>query len=98
MAAWYEEAVFYHMYPIGMAGAPKENRQTEIAHRFPQLEEWLPHVKDLGCSAVYIGPLFESSTHGYDTKDYRTVDKRLGDNEDFHNFVKKPMSQESGLW
>lgn len=89
MAAWYEEAVFYHMYPIGMTGAPGENRQTEVKHRFPELEKWLPHVKELGCSAVYIGPLFESSTHGYDTKDYRTVDKRLGDNQDFVNFVKK---------
>lgn len=25
--AWYEEAVFYHMYPIGMTGAPRENRE-----------------------------------------------------------------------
>ena len=89
MAAWYEEAIFYHMYPIGMAGAPKENRQTEVTHRFPELEKWIPHIKELGCNAIYIGPLFESSTHGYDTKDYRFVDKRLGDNQDCKNFVAK---------
>lgn len=87
--AWFEEAIFYHMYPIGMMGVPKENRQTEVTHKFPELELWLPHIKELGCNAIYIGPLFESSTHGYDTRDYRTVDRRLGDNEDFKQFVKK---------
>ena len=34
MATWYEEAVFYHIYPIGLTGAPRENRQTEVTHRF----------------------------------------------------------------
>ena len=45
-------------------------------------------MKDLGCTALYIGPLFESSSHGYDTRDYRLTDRRLGDNEDFIHFVK----------
>ena len=43
--------------------------------------------KELNCTAVYIGPLFESSTHGYDTMDYKKVDRRLGDNDDFRQFV-----------
>ncbi|MDO4649451.1 MAG: alpha-amylase family glycosyl hydrolase [Eubacteriales bacterium] len=89
MSKWFEEAVFYHMYPIGMTGAPRRNEQTEITHRFEELEEWLPHVESLGCTAIYIGPLFESTSHGYDTKDYRMVDRRLGDNEDFRRFVQK---------
>lgn len=88
MGRWYEEAVFYHMYPIGMTGAPRRNEQTEVTHRFPEIEKWLPHVRDLGCTAIYIGPLFESTSHGYDTRDYKTVDRRLGDNEDFKHFVK----------
>ena len=83
MGKWFEEAVFYHMYPIGMTGAPARNEQEETVHRFEELKEWLPHVASLGCTAVYIGPLFESTTHGYDTKDYKKVDRRLGDNEDF---------------
>ena len=82
MAAWYENAEFYHMYPLGMTGAPRENREEEVVHRFEQLIKWLDHVADLGCTAVYIGPLFESTTHGYDTRDYKLVDRRLGDNED----------------
>ena len=84
---WFEKAVFYHMYPIGMTGAPRRNEGTEVVHRFEDLMKWLPHIKDLGCTAIYIGPLFESTSHGYDTRDYRTVDRRLGDNEDFRKFV-----------
>lgn len=88
MSKWYESAVFYHMYPLGMLGAPKYNHQQEVSHRLPELLPWVDHVKELGVTAIYIGPLFESSSHGYDTRDYRTVDRRLGDNEDFKQFVK----------
>ena len=77
MTPWYEEAVFYHMYPIGMTGAPRENREEGVVHRFEELEKWLPHIRELGCTAIYIGPLFESTTHGYDTRDYKRVDRRL---------------------
>lgn len=87
MGKWYEEAVFYHMYPLGMTGAPKENDQGEVVHRFQELNKWVPYMKKLGCSAVYIGPLFESTSHGYDTIDYKLVDRRLGDNDDFKEFV-----------
>lgn len=89
MGKWYENAVFYHMYPIGMTGAPRRNESEETVHRFQDLMKWLPHIKDLGCTAIYIGPLFESTSHGYDTKDYRMVDRRLGDNQDFKGFVEK---------
>lgn len=89
MGRWFEEAVFYHMYPIGMTGAPRRNEQTEVTHRFPELLKWLPHIASLGCTAIYIGPLFESTSHGYDTRDYKLVDRRLGDNEDFKKFVKE---------
>lgn len=89
MGRWFEEAVFYHMYPIGMTGAPRRNEQTEVTHRFDQLLKWLPHVQDIGCTAIYIGPLFESTSHGYDTRDYKLVDRRLGDNEDFKRFVQR---------
>lgn len=89
MVTWYEKAVFYHMYPLGMTGAPLENNpDTPVVHRFEELDKWVPHMKDLGCTALYIGPLFESSSHGYDTRDYRLTDRRLGDNEDFIHFVK----------
>lgn len=89
MGKWYEEAVFYHMYPIGMSGAPRQNTEAGVTHRFQELNEWLGHIAGVGGNAVYIGPLFESTSHGYDTKDYKLVDRRLGDNQDFKEFVAK---------
>lgn len=88
MTAWYDSAVFYHIYPLGLCAAPKENDYKGGGSGFEQLTLWVEHMKALGCSAVYIGPLFESSTHGYDTTDYKKVDGRLGSNEDFKNWVK----------
>ncbi len=84
---WYNEAVFYHIYPLGLTGAPKQNPYGEIAHRLNTLLPWIEHLKNLGITALYIGPLFESVGHGYETTDYKKVDSRLGDNEDLKNFV-----------
>jgi glycosidase len=42
---------------------------------------WLDHLVNLGVNALYLGPVFESATHGYDTADYFRVDRRLGSNE-----------------
>lgn len=95
MSTWYEQAIFYHMYPLGMTGAPKTNIQTEVTDRFKELDQWIPHIHSLGCNAIYIGPLFESSSHGYDTRDYKLVDRRLGTNESFREFTK--LCHENGI-
>lgn len=95
MGKWYDEAVFYHIYPLGLTGAPRVNDQEETVHRMQDLFPWIDHLKKLGITAIYIGPLFESTTHGYDTRDYKKVDRRLGDNEDFKEFVKR--SHEAGI-
>ena len=87
--AWYDEAVFYHIYPLGLTGSPKENSYSEPVHRLNTLLPWISHIKDLGCNALYIGPLFESVGHGYETTDYKKLDSRLGTNEDLTNFVKE---------
>lgn len=85
--AWYDEAVFYHIYPLGLTGAEKQNPYGEVQHRFSTLFPWIPHIKKLGCNALYIGPLFESVGHGYETTDYKRLDSRLGDNEDLKAFI-----------
>ncbi len=95
MSTWYEKAVFYHMYPLGMTGSPFHNNDTAVTRRFEELNRWIPHMKNLGCTAVYIGPLFESSSHGYDTRDYKLTDRRLGTNDDFILFVK--LCHEAGI-
>ena len=84
---WFEEAVFYHIYPLGLSGAPMQNNYTEPEHRLPTLKPWVDHLAALGCSALYIGPLFESVGHGYETTDYRKLDSRLGTNDDLKDFV-----------
>ena len=85
--AWYDEAVFYHIYPLGLTGAPKQNSYGEPVHRLNTLFPWIRHIKEIGCNAIYIGPLFESVGHGYETTDYKKLDTRLGTNEDLTNFV-----------
>ncbi len=85
--AWYDEAVFYHIYPLGLSGAPKENAYGEPEHRLNDMIPWIAHIREIGCDALYIGPLFESVGHGYETTDYKKLDSRLGTNEDLKRFV-----------
>lgn len=85
--AWYDEAIFYHIYPLGLTGAPKQNSYEEPVHRLNMVLPWILHIKEIGCNALYIGPLFESVGHGYETTDYKKLDSRLGTNEDLTNFV-----------
>ncbi len=85
--AWYEEAVFYHIYPLGLSGAPKQNEYGEPVHRLADMKVWIDHIKETGFNAIYIGPLFQSVGHGYETTDYRKLDSRLGDNDDLKDFV-----------
>ncbi len=85
--AWYNESVFYHIYPLGLTGAPEKNPYCEPVHRLDKLIPWILHIKELGCNALYIGPLFESVGHGYETTDYRKLDSRLGTNDDLKKFV-----------
>ena len=91
--AWYDEAIFYHIYPLGLSGAPKQNSYGEPEHRLNELIPWITHIKSIGCNALYIGPLFESVGHGYETTDYRKLDSRLGTNEDLKNFVSECHNQ-----
>lgn len=79
---WAYESVFYQIYPLGFCGAPFENDGV-LEHRILKIKDWIPHIKRLGANAVYFCPVFESDTHGYNTRDYRLIDRRLGTNDDF---------------
>ena len=79
---WAYESVFYQIYPLGFCGAPFENDGV-LTHRILKVKEWIPHMKKLGINAIYFSPVFESDTHGYNTRDYTKIDCRLGTNEDF---------------
>lgn len=79
---WAYDSVFYQIYPLGMCGAPFENDGV-LTHRILSVLDWIPHLTKLGVNAVYFSPLWESDTHGYNTRDYRKLDVRLGTNADF---------------
>jgi len=79
---WYENAVFYQIYPIGFCGAPDTNDGVTVS-RILKVIDWIPHLKELGITALYFSPVFQSDAHGYDTRDYYTIDCRLGTNDDF---------------
>lgn len=116
---WFEESVFYQIYPLGFCGAPFENAPAEYEEQGVRLTwqkspspasgtgisaeasssgtksaapirkviEWIPHLQKLGVHAVYFSPVFESDTHGYNTRDYGLIDRRLGTNQDFKDVV-----------
>ena len=83
---WFEESVFYQIYPLGFCGAPFENDGVPES-RILKVLDWIPHIKKLGCNAIYFSPVFESDTHGYNTRDYGLIDTRLGTNDDFKKVV-----------
>lgn len=91
---WLDHAIFWQVYPLGFSGAPirerdayPQDRSGETVHRLRHLVEWLDYARDLGANGILLGPIFESSTHGYDTTDYLRIDRRLGDDDDFDALV-----------
>jgi cyclomaltodextrinase len=85
---WAADAVFYHVYPLGLCGAPARNDfGAPPVDRLDRLIPWLDHARELGCTALYLGPIFESSAHGYDTADYWHLDRRLGTDETLRRFT-----------
>lgn len=79
---WIYNTVFYNIYPLGFCGAPKTN-DGKLEYRLDKLYDWTEHLEKLGVNALVFNPVFDSSSHGYDTIDYKKIDVRLGDNTSF---------------
>ncbi len=86
---WFDESVFYQIYPLGFCGAEQANDFGEIRHRLGKIGDEIPRLKELGVGAVLLNPLFESERHGYDTVNFFRVDRRLGTNEDLKLLVEQ---------
>lgn len=92
---WYEGSFVYQIYPLGLTGAPWRNDGSDEGaanhdeHRLLKLidDGWVEHIKHLGATCVMLNPVFESDSHGYDTRDYTRVDSRLGTNDDLRRVV-----------
>ena len=80
MTNWASDAIFYHIFPLGLCGAPRQNQpHYRPQQRLEKLLPWLDHAREIGATAVLLGPVMESGTHGYDVIDYFRVDPRLGE-------------------
>ncbi len=79
---WAYNSIFYQIYPIGFCGAPTHNDGVCMP-RILKLADWADYFVGLGIDAILLNPVFESDNHGYDTRDFRKIDCRLGSNEDF---------------
>jgi glycosidase len=93
---WVEQAIWWQIYPLGFVGAEQESvAGTGVMHRLGHLTAWLDYAVNLGVSGILLGPIFASSTHGYDTTDHFEIDRRLGDDADFDALIK--AAQDRGL-
>ncbi len=55
---------------------------------FKGIESRLDYLKDLGASALWLSPIHPASSyHGYDVKDYTTVNPEYGTEADFKNLI-----------
>jgi glycosidase len=102
---WREEFIYFLMVdrfhdnnariPMEIAGKTKgfgsENdlRKT-CGGTLKGIQNNLSYIKDLGCTALWLSPVFETnaeSYHGYAIQDYTVVDKRFGTNQDLADLV-----------
>ncbi|MCW2531887.1 MAG: glycosidase, partial [Blastococcus sp.] len=89
MEHWISHAIWWQVYPLGATGAERQALPPGAAAvpRLTEVQAWLPHLVGLGCNGLALGPVFESSTHGYDTVDHLCVDRRLGTEQDLQDLI-----------
>ena len=79
--------IWWHVYPLGFLGADTTGADRTPTPRLPALIPWLDHLLELGANGLALGPVFDSSTHGYDTIDYFRIDPRLGTEDDLVTLI-----------
>lgn len=90
MAHWLDTAVFYEIYPQSF-----RDSNADGTGDINGIIEKLDYVKDLGCDAIWLNPLFESpfGDAGYDVSDYYTVAPRYGTNDDLARLFREVHSR-----
>lgn len=94
--SWVRHAIWWHVYPLGFAGAPVrdwDGSSLVDEHRLLKIVEWLDYAVELGTSAIALGPIFASEGHGYETVDHLRIDSRLGTEEDFDTLIEAAHSR-----
>ncbi|MEI8083381.1 MAG: alpha-amylase family glycosyl hydrolase [Actinomycetes bacterium] len=83
---WWEDAVFYHIYPRSFAAAAAHDDGTgDLAG----ITGRLGYLSDLGVGALWLCPVFASPgvDHGYDVSDYCAIDPTFGSEEDLDELL-----------
>ncbi|AYD88972.1 alpha-amylase [Actinomyces lilanjuaniae] len=94
LPTWTSTCVWWQVYPLGATGAPVRPEpgaplvEPGAAPRLDRLEPWLDYAVELGANGLSLGPIFASSTHGYDTTDHFQIDPRLGDDAAFDRLAR----------
>lgn len=100
---WVKNAVFYQIFPDRFAWSSKVEKPSNFetwdspptVHGFKGGDlvgvlEKLDYLEDLGITAIYFNPIFQSaSNHRYHTHDYYQVDPLLGGNDAFKTLVEE---------
>lgn len=81
---WYKEAVVYQIYPLSFMDADNDG-YGDIRGIISKLD----YIKDLGATAVWFSPLYDSpwKDYGYDIADYKSIHPKFGTMEDFDELV-----------
>jgi neopullulanase len=100
---WVHHAVFYQIFPDRFASSPSVKKPSNLepwdapptyqgfkGGDLIGVYEHLDYLQDLGITAIYFTPIFQSaSNHRYHTHDYLKVDPLLGGDEAFQVLLKE---------
>ena len=95
--SWFDGSSMYQIFPLGLCGSPHENSwdwsntwnaASRPVRRVDRILNWVEHLKKLGIKSIFFNLALQSDTHGYNTRDFYTLDSRLGSNEDFAEVCK----------
>jgi glycosidase len=98
---WIHDAVFYQIFPDRFANGDPANDPENVAQwdSKPGIVNFsggdlrgiihkLDYLLDLGVNAIYLNPIFQSSSnHRYNASDYYRIDPKLGTLDDFRELV-----------
>ncbi len=84
---WVDHVIWWHVYPLGFLGADTTGHTRGPRATLRDLEPWLDYLVALGANGLALGPVFDSTSHGYDTVDWYRVDPRLGTEDDLVHLV-----------
>ena len=54
---WFDEAVVYQIYPLGLCGVLNEERSSDdsvVGHSILEVKDWISHIKKLGATCVLL--------------------------------------------